>query len=86
MHSAEATDGRSVRDRTKIVEFLESSVDGDLERFNELLNSFDGSGELFYLDYLQTYKIAFCADCYEEYEAAGENQYGGWSGRIVDTG
>ena len=51
----EATDEDQSETETKIVEFLESSVDGDLERFNELLNSFDGSGKLFYLDYPQTY-------------------------------
>ena len=51
----EVTDEDQTETETKIVEFLESSVDGDLERFNELLNSFDGSGRLFYQDYPQTY-------------------------------
>ena len=77
----EAADEEQSETETKIVEFLESSVDGDLERFNELLNSFDGSGEAL-LSGLSPdlLKNAFCAwIANEEYEAAGENQYGGWS-------
>ena len=70
-----------LREKLKIVEFLGTSVDGDFGPFVELLNEFDGSGEMLLSGLTpDLLKSAFCAwVANEEYEAAGDIEYGGWA-------